>query len=379
MKKIILTSICILGMAVTANAQLKVNSIGNVIIDSEPTDTSACLYIKSFRTTPSNYFINPTGYQYGLKSQTTGKSKYSMAVYGDATYNTIASVLGNSTCYNCGVYGIAGNSNVNVGVFGGLASNKGAGIYGSSGSSLGSVYGKYAGNFSGDVQVTKALTAKLTNSSDWLFLSNSNPMPSVLDNLEEIDVMRYYVSIPPLSKSGINPGLLEGEHFLLDASSVASVYPCLVGNDDQNHSYVNYTELIPVLLKAIQELKEQVDQLSEQTADGTLLLAPQKILEGNDVETLQTSNFKPQTSKLYQNTPNPFTERTEIRFTLPDDAQNAYIYIFDMQGKMLRQIPVDASIQSVTINGYELSAGIYLYSLAVNGQEIDTKRMILSK
>ena len=50
-----------------------------------------------------------------------------------------------------------------------------------------------------------------------------------------------------------------------------------------------------------------------------------------------------------------------------------------MTGKMLRQIPVDSSMQSVAINGYELSAGIYLYSLVINGKEIDTKRMILSK
>ena len=50
-----------------------------------------------------------------------------------------------------------------------------------------------------------------------------------------------------------------------------------------------------------------------------------------------------------------------------------------MQGKMVKQLPVNASMQSVTINGYELQAGIYLYSLVVGGQEIDTKRMILSK
>ena len=64
---------------------------------------------------------------------------------------------------------------------------------------------------------------------------------------------------------------------------------------------------------------------------------------------------------------------------MPDDAQNAYIYIFDMTGKMLRQIPVDSSMQSVAVNGYELSAGIYLYSLVINGQEIDTKKMIITK
>jgi len=82
---------------------------------------------------------------------------------------------------------------------------------------------------------------------------------------------------------------------------------------------------------------------------------------------------------LYQNTPNPFTAQTEIRFSLPTDAPQAFIYIFDMNGRMQKQIPVDPSQQSVTINGYELSAGIYLYSLVVGGQEIDTKRMILSK
>ena len=32
-----------------------------------------------------------------------------------------------------------------------------------------------------------------------------------------------------------------------------------------------------------------------------------------------------------------------------------------------------------TINGYELGEGLYLYSLVVNGREIDTKRMFLSK
>jgi hypothetical protein len=82
---------------------------------------------------------------------------------------------------------------------------------------------------------------------------------------------------------------------------------------------------------------------------------------------------------LYQNTPNPFTVQTEIRFSLPENAKNAYIYIFDINGRMQKQIPVDPSMQSVTINGYELQAGIYLYSLVVGGQEIDTKRMILSK
>ena len=84
-------------------------------------------------------------------------------------------------------------------------------------------------------------------------------------------------------------------------------------------------------------------------------------------------------ASLSQNTPNPFTEQTSIRFTLPDEAQNASICIFDMSGKMLRQIPVSPSMHSITIKGYELQAGMYIYSLLISGKEIQSKRMILSK
>ena len=84
-------------------------------------------------------------------------------------------------------------------------------------------------------------------------------------------------------------------------------------------------------------------------------------------------------ASLAQNTPNPFTERTTIRFTLPENTRNAYIYIFDMSGKMQKQIPIDSSMQSVTIEGYELSAGMYIYSLVIGGKEVKTRRMILSK
>ena len=32
----------------------------------------------------------------------------------------------------------------------------------------------------------------------------------------------------------------------------------------------------------------------------------------------------------------------------------------------------------VTVNGWELGEGLYLYSLVVNGREIDTKKMIIT-
>ena len=48
-------------------------------------------------------------------------------------------------------------------------------------------------------------------------------------------------------------------------------------------------------------------------------------------------------------------------------------------GKKNQKILALDSMQSVTVNGSELSAGIYLYSLLIKGQEIDTKKMIITK
>ena len=152
------------------------------------------------------------------------------------------------------------------------------------------------------------------------------------------------------------------------AQELQTIYPDLVKEGQDGYLGINYVELVPILIRAIQELKEELDEVKASTDD---------TFGARSTSALNTATSS--SAKLYQNTPNPFTERTEIRFSLPNEASNAYIYIFDLSGKMLRQIPVDSSMQSVTVNSYELSAGIYLYSLVVNGQEIDTKRMIITK
>ena len=132
---------------------------------------------------------------------------------------------------------------------------------------------------------------------------------------------------------------------------------------------VNYTELVPILIRSIQELKQELDEVRGGNDDfkmsrGTVTAVASDYVTGNI---------------LYQNTPNPFKEQTVIRFSLADNAQNAAICIFDMTGKMLKKLPISSGETSVSINGWELGEGMFLYTLIVNGREIDTKRMILSK
>lgn len=83
---------------------------------------------------------------------------------------------------------------------------------------------------------------------------------------------------------------------------------------------------------------------------------------------------------LYQNTPNPFNITTEIKYFLPEGSPNAYIYVFNLQGNLLLTYNLsDNGFGSVVINGSSLNAGMYIYSLVINGQEAETKRMILTK
>jgi hypothetical protein len=83
---------------------------------------------------------------------------------------------------------------------------------------------------------------------------------------------------------------------------------------------------------------------------------------------------------LYPNKPNPFTLSTLISYKLAEEADIRLI-VYNYQGTVLsklidmRQSPGNYSIRFDTGN---LSAGIYFYTLIVDGAQL-TRRMLLSK
>ena len=99
--------------------------------------------------------------------------------------------------------------------------------------------------------------------------------------------------------------------------------------------------------------------------------------EQSDVNSLLDEKLK---AKLYSNIPNPFKEQTTISFFIPEASSRASIHIYNLQGKQIKQLNIESRGNgSVTINGYELTPGMYMYSLIVDGQEVDTKKMILTE
>ena len=259
------------------------------------------------------------------------------------------------------------------------------------------IQGYYAGYFHGNTNLAGRTTAQeiYTPADTRLrenveFVGNNNRGDcQTLDNLLKMNVLEFNMKNSLTVKAPDNQEemaeevrqayeymkkdeeeLFSRRHFGLSAQELQEIYPNLVLKGQDGYLYINYQEMVPVLIRSIQELKQELDDMKGENRD--VMMSRGAI--PTTVSAIQASG-----NVLYQNSPNPFKEQTTIRFQLADDAQNAAICIFDMTGKMLKELPISSGETSVSINGWELGEGMFLYTLIVNGREIDTKRMIITR
>lgn len=358
MKSIVLSIILFCTTSVLYG-QLKVNNSGKTLIG---TKNSSAAYAPMLE----------------VGSLQSGNSVAILGIGKGQGYATTVGVYGEAIDYN-GCH--------NYGVVGGLGSGtQGTGIAGIAGQpiSLG-VNGQYAGYFVGPVQVSGTLTAgTIVQSSDIRLKTDIMPLNKysgcALDKLEQMNVISYSYknAFPSLSlPDTVSEKILMAtaqikagkKHIGLIAQELQKLYPELVEESQDGHLAINYLEMVPILIQAIQELKQELDEMKGVSKAQTRFAS------------YDTENFSSvgKSNVLYQNKPNPFKGQTTIRFSLADNVQNAYICIYDMTGKQLRKLPVSSADEQVVINSYELGEGLFLYSLIVNGSEIDTKRMVISK
>ena len=357
-------------IAMTCSAQIQVTSNGNVGMGGQ-----SDYYYKL------NVVADSTINYGGISSTVTSTNlDIQLAVFGNAVGSR---PLNEYRAY--GIYGTAGNRTpgYNYGVYGELGgNNNGAGVFGTIANMVPRINGKYAGYFYGDTYVTGTLTAgQITTLSDARYKSNIQQInSSALSKIAALNPVQYTM----LSGSAIafanteqsdtctmtittsNEDLTRANqiHYGLLAQEVKELYPELVHEDAAGVMSINYTELIPLLIQAVQDLSEQVSALSGSSST-TRKQAPK----------LQESNAETIAATLYQNTPNPFTEETVISYVVPVEAQQASIYIYNMVGEQLDKYDISAfGDGNITISANELYAGTFLYSLVVDGKLIDTKQ-----
>ena len=361
MKKV-LSFILMLAVAVCSHAQLYVNSDGNVTIGNYTGVGEPNLNIGD--DTPDV----TEDYRFGtFSSIPTFYSDYNVGLGGQAVDSD------NGIGFGIGVMGLAANgSDGSFGVAGLLSgTGYGAAVLGTMSEIAPSLTGRYAGYFDGPTYVAGNLTATnvytlsdIRLKKNIVSFSELGARESALSKLLDVNVIKYNFKEEKKEDAAAS----EGEallHFGVSAQELQEIYPNLVTKGQDGYLAVNYTELVPVLIRSIQELKQELDAVKSPEMRN----AQQAILGGADNGG----------AVLYQNTPNPFTSQTVIKFKIPAGVRTASIYIFDMQGNMKKQLSVNPQQTSITIDGYELTPGLYLYSLVLDDVEVATKRMILSK
>lgn len=366
MKKTILI-LLVAAIPSVMSAQLKVNSNGNVFIKNGNLSSNAQLTI-SDASSLSGYISNDYNPYVGTRSQgyATNSTQNAIGVIGEGHTQ-------NNNGVSVGVWGESyGSSSKNFALVGMMdIGNTGAGVYATTEGSLSYfTSGTYAAYLVGETYIDGCInTLSLYNPSDMRLRENVMPLSqatrgqSPLAKLQNLEVVEYNMKRP--SSKEVSDRL----HYGVSAQELQEIYPNLVKEGQDGYLKVNYVEMVPLLLRSIQELKQELDELKG----------------GSEFKTRSTNDETPGFSAintdnvLYQNNPNPFKEQTVIRFKLADNVQEAAICIFDMTGKTIKKLPISSGMESVSVGGYELGEGMFLYSLIVNGKEIDTKRMIIAK
>jgi trimeric autotransporter adhesin len=216
------------------------------------------------------------------------------------------------------------------------------------------------------------------------------PISGILNTFDSLNAYSYRYRKEDFPQIGIDGGF----HYGLMAQELEQVFPWLVtdhladaindtsGNELHpavEYKTVNYMELIPLLIQAFKEQKHVVDSLANQISALQLQINPngsvRSIGENMVRSSLTLSNNE--SIILNQNVPNPFADKTEITYNIPESVQSAVIMFYDQSGRILQKFDIGhRGAGSLTVYSDDLTSGIYSYALVVDGKNHQTKRML---
>lgn len=415
MKKLFLMAVMLMATGVIY-AQLEVDSYGRVNIN-EPTNTPAKVNIEG-----TNLLLK--GRRYGV----TYLENLNPVFEGqnNATgVNWVTGIrgvsFGSDGATNCGIYGLCteGGAYKNFGAMGCLYSTgaKGAGVYGTNHwntLALTSFSKGYAGYFDGDVHVqgnvtysgsitgnvllSSAPAASSANAS----LRNTPDAAETANGLSRLQLQTFYHEVPrnaekkdrveskffgmdSLEIEAVKKGMADFEeerdvigeqvlakrHYGLEAEQLEEVFPDLVYENEDGSKSINYVEMVPILVQAINELRAEINELK---GNGTVRKSSRRATKISDD---MSDNAQ---IALGQNRPNPFTVSTSIEACIPSEVKTAVLNIYDLNGREIQQQDIEErGKQTITISASGLPEGIYLYSLIADGKVVETRRMIVDK
>ena len=226
--------------------------------------------------------------------------------------------------------------------------------------------------------------------SDFRMKENIRPIENALQRIRQVNGVQYtmksenFEEIPEEKREEFTRN-----DYGVIAQDLLEIFPELVVPDEDGNYGVKYTRFIPIMVEAIKEQQNMIDSLQQKIIEErSLLLESINVLQ-NEISQQQempntSLNTVPQGSgdmlRVFQNSPNPFTEATTIHCYVPADFRNVQLCVYDMQGVRQKCISVSGRQHTeVQISAEELPAGIFSYLLIGDGQVSEAKLMILTK
>ena len=238
-------------------------------------------------------------------------------------------------------------------------------------------------------------TAVKPGGGDWGMASDKR----LKKNIKNFDLgLKEVLSINPVryqynGKAGITDS--ETEYVGIIAQDFQKVAPYAIGE-------YTYTEVVEHLERETysEEVGETETYLSVDASSIRYMLVnavkeQQRMIESLQKEIREMKNGKEATFNhkaktdftdtnlgeqaiLKQNAPNPFSKTTTIEYYLPATTRSASIKVFNLVGKELKSERLQATgANNIELNLSELPKGMYLYSLIVDGNIVDSKQMIV--
>ena len=251
----------------------------------------------------------------------------------------------------------------------------------------------YAGFFNGDVNVTGQLTAGVYGPSDQLLKTNINNITNAKGIISQLEPKSFFMDTTKYFLKGHTQ-----KNYGLIAQQVQTVVPELVstfnapnktdslGNILQMGGIfktLNYNAFIGILLANAKEQNARIDSLIAALGSSARAANP------NNPQPTEVNNSNTSVNKhavtlskadmlvLDQNQPNPFNEKTIITYNVPEKYGYAQIIFTTTEGKIIKIADItQKGAGELTVYANDLSAGIYQYSLVVDGKTIETKKMI---
>jgi hypothetical protein len=338
-------------------------------------------------------------------------SSSNYGVYGNSSY---VGVYGNGTSYGvsgAGRYGLSGTGSY-IGVFG--TSTDGTAVVGNCTNGTGgnffsnNGYGLVAGTGRSDKN-----WAGVFNGNTYAYGAYQTSDRNLKKDIQDIgEGMKIITQLKPRIYEFKKDEKIEqmhlpsGKHYGLIAQELEEVLPSLVKEVDFQQSAldampadsaasnvkhatithvkekitskaINYVELIPIIIKGMQEQQQMIEQLKQHNYEQQQQIENLKTMVSK-LSIGQGFNTFLSRAELGEVTPNPVKSNAIIQYAIPEGSTRAQLLITDALGRSIRQITLSTS-GVINLDVYALASGVYNYSLIVDNKTVATKKMTVIK